>query len=221
MIEMIKKHKDLDKIFFGINAGTVWFILNHMNTPNLPKTLEEVNIIQAPIIKTKTITHNNEEIDNFFINDLFVWLFGGNFHNFELTSATQGKLINILCSEALINTPLWSTWQALNWDLPLMDMKSKLRWVTCARPKWFKRWYLKPEEITITDVRWRDPWRVAHDGKNPEHMIDNVKQVTIYPPEQYVKIWFKHDEDYHDRRILLAQESLWNVILWKSWWVIN
>ncbi len=221
MIEMIKKYKDLDKIYFGINAGTVWFILNHMNTPDLPKTLEGLNIIDVPIINTKTTTHDNGVHDNFFINDLLIGVYWGNFHCFELTSKTQWKLIDIFCSEALINTPLWSTWQALNGDLPLMDMKSKLLGVTCARPKWFKWGYLKPEEITITDTRWRDPRKVAHDGKNPDNMIDNVKEVTIYPPERYAKIAFKHDEDYHDRRILLAQESLWNVILWKNWWVIN
>ncbi len=221
MLESIKKYKDYGKLFFWINAWTVWFMLNHMVSKNLPTSLDEINLIDIPLIPTSIIDWDNNKIEKYFINDVLLWSYGGNFHNFEISSTTEWKLINILCSELLINTPLWSTWQALNGDLPLMDINSKLLGVTCAWPKWFSWWYLKSKEVTIKDVRWRDMWHVAHDWKNPKNMIKNAKEITIHPPKQFIQIWFKKDENYHDRRILLAQESLWNVILWKSGWLIN
>ncbi len=221
MIKMLKKYKLYNKPFFWINAGTVWFLLNHMKTPNLPSSLDELDIIDIPLIKTKSITESGEEFEKIFVNDVLLWESWSWFHDFQFTSKTTWNLVNILCSELLINTPIWSSGQAVNGRLPLMDLRSDLLGITTAWAVWLDRCYIVPEEMTIKDVRWRDNRHAKHDWSHPDNKVDNIKQITIYPPEEYVQISYKKDEKYHDKRLLLAQKSLWNVILWKNWTILN
>lgn len=221
MLQAMKDHKNDNVIFFWLNAWTVWFLTNDMLSQHFPETLDDLTIIDIPIIETLIIKKNWERFKSYFINDILLNKSAAHYHCFTLTSQTKGDLIEIIWSSLLINTPLWSTGQALNADVPILDINSTLRWISWSYLKWFKRWYLQPEEITITDTRWRDSRHVYHDGKNDGNIIYDVESVTLYKPTQYLKLWFKNDENYNDRRVLLAQESLWNVLIGKYWGMVN
>lgn len=221
ILQAMKDHKDDDVIFFGLNAWTVWFLTNDMRTNHFPNSMQDMTIIDVPIIETTITKKTGETIESYFINDVLLNESAANYHCFTITSKTKWHLIDIFWSSLLINTPLWSTGQALNADVPLLDIRSKLRWVSWSYLKWFKRWYLQPDEITITDTRWRDPRHIYHDGKNPETIVHDVQSITLHPPKKHLKLWFKNDEDYNDRRVLLAQASLWNVLVGKHGGLLN
>lgn len=210
MMETMRKFKDLDAIFFGLNAGTKGFLMNQINENlTIPTTLNQFEIIKIPVIPVSITLQNLQKKTWFYINDALLGWHVADFFTFEIE--TESKHLTIPWSWLVVNTPTWSTWYAANLKQPILDLASEMTWIAWIGTQWFDYGYFSPQEITISDSRWRDKRDLILDGKS-WMIINDIKDITIYPPKQTVSLAFSKGQNFQDRRVLLAQEANWNTI---------
>lgn len=210
MLQMMRQYKDYDAVFFGINAGTLWFLTNHMDTwDQLPQSLSEMEIVSCPIIPVDITYRDGSTKQSFFLNDVAIGDDIMNYYNFSLEN-THGQM-SVFSSGLVINTPQWSTWYAANLKQPILDLHSKMMGIAAIGGKGFDYTYMKPQTLTISDLHQRDTLNVWVDGKAGERHHD-IQSITIYPSEKSVRLGFLPDQNYHDRRVLLAEQSHGNTI---------
>lgn len=114
MLDAIHKLYKYNKPFLGINCGTLWFLLNDINTVNqIPQWLDHVEVITEPFLQwtfidTQWIHHTTYAINDIMIND--------DVKKFpEFTISREDKsLPPFHWSMLLLSSAIWSSWYRAN-----------------------------------------------------------------------------------------------------------
>lgn len=210
MLDTIKKKYNFtlapeqNKIFFWINCGTLWFLLNEDNNlDNLPRYVDDLVAVHAPLMKVEILKQDNQREIKYALNDIVV---GGNlldYFKFDIASSQINKRFHgtgVLVSTALGSSAYW-----LNAWYPIMPAGSILRWVGGLASLPFGYNIIKPETIKI-HITWRSPAMIGVDwyaGK-----VDNVQEITILPTDHHATIGFTKDTSFDTKRMLLAEQKL-------------
>jgi len=210
MLDTVKKYYDFtaspeeNKLFFWVNCGTLWFLLNDMtDLNNLPKTRDEVVTIKAHLMRVDIRKTNNEEEIKYALNDVVVWWNILDYFKFDISSQHLNKRFHgtgIMISTALGSSAYWLN----NWG-PMMPAGSSLRWISGVAALPFEHKIIKPETVHIT-IKGRNPVMVGVDGYGGK--IDDVDSLTISPTPDYARLWFLKDTSFDTKRMLLAEQKL-------------
>ena len=108
MLETIKKYRTHEKPFFGVNCGTLGFLLNNLPHPHLlPKTLEEMQIITPHLFKVQITQKDDTPHTKYALNDVVL---GGNILDyFKFHLETQTDSLTVQGSGLIVTTPLGSS----------------------------------------------------------------------------------------------------------------
>ncbi len=210
MLDTVKKYYDFDKLpeenklFFWVNCGTLWFLLNDVkDLNNLPKTMDEIDIVKARLMKVEILKTDMQKEIKHAINDVVV---GGNlldYFKFDISSAMINKRFHgtwVIISTALGSSAYWLN----NW-YPIMPAESQLRWIWWLASLPFGYNIIKPDNIKI-NIKGRTPvmvWVDWYGGK-----VDNVKEINVSPTTHYANIAFFKDTPFDTKRMLLAEQKL-------------
>ncbi len=211
MLDMIKKYYDFNKsneenkIFVGWNCGTLWFLLNNIDTvKDLPNRLDDVDIIEAKAMKVDILTKDYQNEIKYAINDIVIWWNILDYFNFKIKGKDIDK--SFWWTGMITSTAIWSSAYRLANGWPLIPVDSHLWWVMWLASKPFNYNILKPDIIKITPT-WRTEIMAGIDGYGGK--IDNVKQITISPSDHNIKLWFLKNDAFESKRLLIANEKLW------------
>ncbi len=216
MLDTVKKYYDFDKspeenkLFFGVNCWTLWFLLNSIDYKDIPKTLEDLEIVKAHLMKVEIIKNDASkpawqfvrEI-KYALNDVVVWWNMLDYFKFDLSSQQINKRFH--WSWLIISTAMWSSAYRLNNGWPMIPAESKVRGISGLASLPFEYKIIKPEEVNIK-IKWRNPVLVGVDGYGWK--VDDVQELTISPTEHYVNIAFLKGTSFDTKRMLLAEEKL-------------
>lgn len=210
MLDTIKKKYDFEKspeenkLFFWVNCGTLWFLLNDVkNIDAIPKTFEEVDKVRARLMKVEVLKTDAQKEIKYAINDVVI---GGNlldYFKFDITSWQINKRFHgtgVIVSTALGSSAYW-----LNNGGPILPAESQLRWISGLASLPFGHQVVKPEEIKI-HFKGRTPIIVGVDGYGGK--VDDAQEVTLTPTTHYATIAFLKDTPFDTKRMLLAEEKL-------------
>lgn len=209
MLDTIKKHYDFqklpeeNKLFFGINCGTLWFLLNDIAMEKIPKNSSELEIVKSHMIKVEILkTDKNIEI-NHAINDIVIW--GNMLDYFKFDVDAQQIKKRFHGTGMMISTAMGSSAYRLNNGGPMIPAWSQVWWVSglAALPFGYK--IIRPEDIHIK-ITWRTPVMVGVDGYGGK--VDDVQELTISPTDHYANIAFTRWTSFDTKRMLLAEEKL-------------
>ncbi|MFA6255715.1 MAG: hypothetical protein WC606_00900 [Candidatus Absconditabacterales bacterium] len=210
MLDAVKKHYDFqktpeeNKLFFGINCGTLGFLLNDMPALDiLPTHTDDIELIKAHLMRVEMIKTDTQKKINYAINDVVV---GGNlldYYKFQITSPQLTKKFH--GTGVMISTALGSSAYRLNNGGPLMPAGSKLWGISGLASLPFGYTIVKPETITI-DIKGRTPVTVGVDGYGGK--VDNVEKLTISPTTYYARLAFLKNIPFDTKRMLLAEQKL-------------
>ncbi|MCX6825521.1 MAG: hypothetical protein NTY80_04870 [candidate division SR1 bacterium] len=210
MLDTMKKYYDFkkspeeNKLFLGVNCGTLGFLLNDVNQwGELPKTTEEIDIIKGYIMKVEILKKDNQKEIKYAINDVVV---GGNvldYFKFFVNGPTTKEEFygtGVMVSSALGSTAYW-----LNNGGPMMSSGSDVRGISGIAALPFRPKGIRPEEITIK-IKGRSPAMVGVDGY--QGRVDDIEELTISPTAHYTSIAFLKDEHFNTKRMLLSQKKV-------------
>lgn len=205
-MKTVREKYDREKIFFGVNRGTVGFLLNLIDEINdLPTHLQQIQVITVKLIKVVFIKKDGASFEFLAFNDAFC---GGNVAD-HITFSISGSLAHfpkrtVSGNGLIISTPQGTTGYAL-----------KARGTSAVLPLDTTNWFISgiatgpypcdqvsPQEICV-EVLSRQIVNGYADGYG--HEVKDIAKMIVRPTDHSIKIGFLSKVDFAATRMNLAQ----------------
>lgn len=202
MIHTMKEYFDCWKIFFGLNCGTLWFLMNDFDF-QLPKTFGELDIVRWHYLDVKIVKNDWNETSMYAINDVIIWWSILDCLDFKIEWNSLSE--NIRWTWLVVATSLGSSGYWLSNWWPIMPVQSGIFGIMWIATKPFNYNLFNNQSIKIIPnsrhnvIVWVD-W---YNWK-----IDDVKEVYISPSEKYLELWFLSDKNFDTKRVNLSNQKL-------------
>lgn len=203
LLDSIAKYWFLWKIFFWINCGTKWFLLNQLDTiSQLPTELEQIELIDENLVKVEILTDNWTET-KYSINDIVIW----NNLNWMITFDVSWDKFNHIFSWSwmILTWSIGCTWYWLSGGGPLLPLKWNLWWIMWIFTLPFNFDVLQPQHIKIVPIS-REQVNVWIDWKT--WFVENVRQINIIPSDKLVNLWFIDFKKFQNTRLEFYAEKI-------------
>ena len=180
MLRILKKYHRLNKPFYGINCGTIGFLMNKFTSTNLEKVINKTkNFIINPL-QVKILTTNKRNFNTIAINEIS--LFRQSRQTSILSLKIKGKpLIKKLISDGvLVSTPAGSTAYNLSVHGPILSLNSKKLAITpisAFRPRRWKGRVIS--QNTIVYIQNLSPDKRPVSAVADNHEVRNIQNVQI------------------------------------------
>lgn len=208
LLRAINMYRHLKKPFWGVNGGTLGFLMNEREPHHYIK--DDIDVINFQLIKITVVSKTwVQDVDD----ETFGWIrceetfqafndimIGKDMNSYiEFSIKEKDDLFNTFHGGGLIiSTPAGSTGINKNNDGVVLPLKSNLWSFTGDKTAREINYVLKPR-VTQINVKSRDTVNVWVDGQN--HIIENVEQVTLRKGD-IVKVAFGNPADFKKKRRL-------------------
>ena len=180
MLETLKKYKNLNKKFYGINAGSYGFLMNKFSSKKIINNLTKANLITISPLEMIVKNKNNLTKKSIAINEVSILRQS---RQAASLSIKQGKtlIIKKLVSDGvLVSTPAGSTAYNLSVHGPILSLNSKKLSIAPISPFRPRRWRGKiirdKIKITITNLNTsKRPISAVADNLE----VRNAKSITV------------------------------------------
>ena len=201
MLDILKQYQDLDLPFYGINKGTVGFLMNQNQNENLLNKLNqaEETIIHPLKLHAKKIDGSEE--DHLAINEVSILRSGSQAAKLKIVVDNLVRLEELVCDGALVSTPAGSTAYNYSAHGPILPIDSNILALTAMAAFRPRRWRgaLIPSnakiEFFIKDSNKR-PVSAYADSKE----VKNISCVKIESEDDvYYKLLFDKGHGLQER----------------------
>lgn len=171
----------LKKPVYGMNCGTVGFLMNPYNDEDLPRRLTHAQAVDLHPLSMRACTADGQQHTALSFNDAYLFRQTRQAAKIRIEINDQVRLKELVCDGILLATPAGSTAYNLSAHGPIVPLSSNLLPLTpiCAfRPR---RWRgaLLPSTVTVKLTileKEKRPVAAAADATE----IRNVSTVTIF-----------------------------------------
>lgn len=205
-MKTVRAKYDKKKMFFGINCGTVGFLLNPITEINMmPTNFSQVSVISVKLIKASFRLKSGQNKYFLAFNDIFCGRNIADYITFDISGELAGFPKRVVQGNGVIvSTPQGSTGFILkalgsSGILPLDTNTWKIGGVATGP---YPNDLVMPQKITIC-VKSRKPVNGYADGYAQE--AEDIEGVVIEPTESRVDVAFLRNMDFEARRRGLAQ----------------
>jgi NAD+ kinase len=206
MLQTLHAFMNTDKPIYGMNRGSVGFLMNEYRADHLRERLGEAAVTAVhPLIMTAVdaegIAHRERAINE-------VSLLRQTYQAAKLRVSIDGKvrLDELICDGMMVATPTGSTAYNLSAHGPIIPIQAPLLALTPISPFRPRRWRgaLVPDRCTVS-IEVLEAAKRPVSAAADHNEIRNVVQVTISEDhEQRSLILFDRDHNW-DERILAEQ----------------
>jgi len=196
MLRVLKKYYKLKKPFYGINCGTIGFLMNKFNRSNLEKIIKKTKMFSINPLEINIINSNGKKFRTLAVNEISL-----------LRQSRQTAILNLRINNielikkligdgALVSTPAGSTAYNLSVHGPIITLNSKKLLVTPISPFRPRRWKGKvisdSSKIIIKNL---DPSKRPVSAVADNYEIRNIKNIKIKSNKKiYLKVLFSRNE---------------------------
>ena len=201
MIETLHKFIDRDIPIYGMNQGTVGFLMNAYQTPNLHARLDCAQPANLHPLKMIAETNNGEVVEGLAINEVSLIRESRYAAKIEIAVDDRTRLEELICDGVMIATPAGSTAYNFSAHGPILPLSSRLLSLTpiCAfRPR---RWRgaLLPEATTV-HLRILEPEKRPVSATADYTEARHVQTVSISQEKgQALRLLFDPEHDLEER----------------------
>jgi len=201
MLEAIHRNMQRNLPIYGMNRGTVGFLLNTFDTENLMDRLENAQEVRICPLHMRVTTDSGIEQDAYAFNEVSLLRQTRQAANLRVTIDGRVRIETLMCDGCLVATPAGSTAYNLSAHGPILPIGSAvlaLTPISAFRPR---RWQgaVLPQDarihLTILD-HYKRPVSAVADA----HEVRNVAEVEIsIAPEKEVALLFDPDHNLEER----------------------
>jgi NAD+ kinase len=140
MLETLKKNKNLNKNFYGINSGSYGFLMNKFSSKKIINNLAKANLITISPLEMIVKNKNNLTKKSIAINEVSILRQS---RQAASLSIKQGKSIiikKLVSDGVLVSTPAGSTAYNLSVHGPILSLNSKKLSIAPISPFRPRRW---------------------------------------------------------------------------------
>ena len=206
MLQAIKDYMDKKVPFFGINYGSIGFLMNAVSTDDLLTRLEKTQSVQlSPLIMT-VYDQNDKFHTAKAINEVSLLRQTHQAAKLKVFIDDQVRLNELICDGILLATPSGSTAYNLSAHGPILSIESNdlaLTPISAFRPRRWKGAILNNRSVVKLEILENSKRPVSATADNLE--VRNVKSITIQQ-DLSSKIILLYDSDHSfEERILNEQ----------------
>ena len=201
MLDILKQYQDLDLPFYGINKGTVGFLMNQNQNENLLNKLNQAEETIIHPLKMHAKKIDGSEEDHLAINEISILRSGSQAAKLKIVVDNLVRLEELVCDGALVSTPAGSTAYNYSAHGPILPIDSNILALTAMAAFRPRRWRgaLIPSnakiEFFIKDSNKR-PVSAYADSKE----VKNISSVKIESVDDvYYKLLFDKGHGLQER----------------------
>ena len=201
MLDILKQYQDLDLPFYGINKGTVGFLMNQNQNENLLNKLNQAEETIIHPLKMHAKKIDGSEEDHLAINEISILRSGSQAAKLKIVVDNLVRLEELVCDGALVSTPAGSTAYNYSAHGPILPIDSNILALTAMAAFRPRRWRgaLIPSnakiEFFIKDSNKR-PVSAYADSKE----VKNISSVKIESEDDvYYKLLFDQGHGLQER----------------------
>ena len=140
MLEILKKNKNSQKKFYGINSGNYGFLMNKFSSKNIIKNLSKANMISISPLEM-TVKNKNDQIKkSLAINEVSVLRQSRQAASISIKYGSKQIIKKLVSDGVLVSTPAGSTAYNLSVHGPILSLNSKKLSIAPISPFRPRRW---------------------------------------------------------------------------------
>lgn len=109
MLRALHKHEDIDLPIFGMNLGTLGFLLNHYDPEDLPARIEKANRFTIHPLRMEATDKNGKTHSEVAFNEVSLLRETHNSAKIKILVNGKERISELVCDGILVSTPVGST----------------------------------------------------------------------------------------------------------------
>ena len=201
LLKSLHDFNELNKPFFGINYGSVGFLMNSTSGKNLEELIKNSKSTDLKPLKMIAIDYANNLHESFAYNEVSLMRQSHQASKFQIKINDIKRMNELICDGVLVSTSAGSTAYNLSAHGSILPLDSKLLALTpisAFRPRRWRGALLSEKSIIkISVLNFKDR-HVSVTADNIEYR--DIKEVTIQSSEdKNCKILFDNNHSIEDK----------------------
>ena len=180
MLETLKKNKNFNKQFYGINSGNYGFLMNKFSSKDIIKNLSNADMISISPLEMIVKNKNNQTKKSLAINEVSVLRQSRQAASLSIKHGSKQIMKKLVSDGVLVSTPAGSTAYNLSVHGPILSLNSKKLSIAPISPFRPRRWKGKVVndklKITITNL---NPLKRPVSAVADNFEVRNAKSITV------------------------------------------
>ena len=180
MLQTLKKNKNFNKHFYGINSGNYGFLMNKFSSKNIIKNLTKANLVTISPLEMVVKTRNNQIRRSIAINEVSVLRQSRQAASLSIKQGSRQIIKKLVSDGVLVSTPAGSTAYNLSVHGPILSLNSKklsISPISAFRPRrWKGKIVNDKSKILITNL---NPLKRPISAVADNLEVRNAKSITV------------------------------------------
>ena len=140
MLQTLKRNKNINKLFYGINSGNYGFLMNKFSNKNILKNINQSKLIKISPLEMKVKNIKNKVKKILAINEVSILRQTRQATSISLKIGNKFLIKNLVSDGVLVSTPAGSTAYNLSVHGPILNLNSKKISIAPISPFRPRRW---------------------------------------------------------------------------------
>ena len=206
MLQTMHDHLHINKPIYGMNCGSIGFLLNHYSPDFLQDRIAKAQTVILHPLVMRAVQTNGKVVTATAINEVSLWRKSRQAAKLKIDIDDVNRLAELICDGVMVATPAGSTAYNLSAHGPIMPLQSQALALTPICPFRPRRW-----RGAILDHHSKIRLTVLEQDKRPVHAaadaleVSDIDYVEISRDDN-ITITLLFDPDYSlEERILNEQ----------------
>lgn len=201
LLHAVHEYRDLGKPIFGMNRGTVGFLLNDYETDNLIARIEAARAIKLAPIRISADTADGSHHELLAFNEMSIVRYSNQSVNLKLFIDGRLQVEKYVGDGLIYATPAGSTAYNLAVRGPILPLESNVLALTPVSPFRPRRWFgAVVPNTTELEIEVLDPEKRPVGVSGDFHEVKDVRSVRAkLAPEEAATVLFDPHHSLEDR----------------------
>ncbi len=208
MLEMLHKHIDHQVPIYGMNRGTVGFLMNVYREDGLPERLERAEAVQLHPLRMTARTIAGEAVEALAINEVSLLRESRQAAKIRISIDGKVRLSELVCDGVLVATPAGSTAYNLSAHGPIIPMGAgvmALTPISAFRPRRWRGALLTHRAVVAFEILEADKRPVSAVADYTE--VRDVARVEVRE-DRGVAMTLLFDPEHNLEERILAEQFM-------------